>query len=204
MQICKTKLLGAVAAFALLGAGTAFAQSGPGVPVRTIEVPQGSLVLVLPPPAALPAVMLPGAPASAAAVLDAELPFVPAPDPARLVARMDRMMSRMQRLFATPFFAAPEREIMAALRTAPPGGMVRGVVITTFSNGQGSCTRTVTYAGGGAAPRVEVRQTGGVSCSRLPSAPVSVPTVPEPTQPAPRLWQADYRSSPPAPTPRYG
>jgi len=178
----RTMLLGAAGALAVLGAGTAFAQSGADTETRVIQVPKGAVVLVLPPGTLVPATM-PGA------AIEAGLPFAAMPDAAALMRQMDQMMGRMQRVFANPALAAPDPTVAAALRQAP--GTMHSVVVTSVSNGRGTCTQTVTYAGDGSAPKVEVKATGDAACAPMQAAPVSSPG----TQ-TPNVLRIDDRAAP--------
>jgi len=161
MRSPRTILLGAVAGLALLGAGTAFAQNVSSAETRVIQVPKGAVVLVLPPDA------LPGP------TFAAGFPFAQMPDTDALVRQMDQMMDRMQHIFADPAFTGPYQVQQA-------GGDVHGVVVTSFSNGHGTCTRTVTYTGDAAAPKIEVKTTGDASCDSPQAAPLSLPGIRSP------------------------
>jgi hypothetical protein len=191
MRSTRTALLGAVAAIALLGAGTAFAQSGANAETRVIQVPKGAVVLVLPPGTIFPSAGMFGLPAQGPAV-DAGFPFAAMPDAARLIRQMNdqmnEMMSRMQRAFAAPAFTAPDRTIEATL---PAGGNVQSVVVTSFSDGHGTCTQRITYAGNGAAPKVEVSSTGNASCPPMHTAPVA-----SPGSPTTQTWSVTYPAKP--------
>lgn len=190
MRTSKTRLLAAVAGLALLGAGTAFAQSAPDTQTRVIQVPKGAVVLVLPPGTMFPGAAMPGM-VTAGPAIDAGFPFATMPDAAAMVRQMDQMMVQMQHFFAQPPFAAPDRTIAAALRRAPFDGTMRSVVVTSFSNGQGSCTQSVTYAGNGAAPKVEVRSTGDAACGPLHAVPAAAPAAK-----TPHLWNVEYHGAP--------
>ncbi len=208
MRMVRTALLGAVAAAALIGGvGAASAQSNPGGnpanETRVIQVPKGAVVLVLQPGAmsAMPMSAMP------------MMPFPAMPDPVamlrRMDAQMDAQMARMnqlmevsERAFADPAFLAPDRTIEAAMHELPmTGAGMRGVVVTSFSDGHGTCTRRVTYGGDGATPKIEVSATGDASCGpagSLPGAtrPAASPDIQTPQPAAPRTWRVENRVPP--------
>ncbi len=165
----RTVFLAAVAGLALLGAGTAFAQSDSSTETRVIQVPKGAVVLVLPPGTLVPPAAMPGP------VFGLGFPFVQMPDTAALVRQqMDQMTSRMQHLFTDPAFTGPHQVVQV-------GGDVNSIVVTSFSNGHGTCTRIVTSTGDVAAPKVEVRTTGdAAACDTAHVAPTSSPGVRNP------------------------
>ncbi len=156
--------LGAIASLALLGGVSAsFAQGRPAQHGQIIEVPPGAVVLVLPGGA-----MSPSQP-----MFDTDVAF-----PTTLMQRVSQMMADAQRAFAEPSWVSQDRLIDAALQQMPQaGGAVSGVFVTSVSNGRGTCTQRVTYAGNGAAPEVEVSG-NACDCAGLPAA--------APTMPAPR------------------
>jgi hypothetical protein len=150
MHASRTAAIGAVASAALVASVAAgFAQSPSAQgKMRMIDVPPGAVVLVLP--------------AGTAAPTDVAFPFPDMPSPVAMIRQMDQMMANMQRAFADP----------AAM------GQVAGVVVTSFSNGHGTCTQRVTYGGNGAAPVVQVSSTGdGCAGAGMPAAapPVQAP-----------------------------
>ncbi len=175
MQKAKLTLLGAVASLALLAGGAAHAQSRTARQV--IEVPPGAVVLVLP-GGAMRAV-----PTGAAPGFDAAFPV----DMIQQMRQMDQMMAEAQRAFAAPAWTDPQRMIAAAMRDMPqPGNGVQGVVVTSYFDGQHSCTRRVTYSGNGAAPKVEVSATGcggAGTVTPAPGVPAATPYI-APSQPA--------------------
>lgn len=204
MRKFRTAILGAAASLALVGAvGAAYAQSQgtsqAAAQGRVIEVPPGAVVIVLP-GAAMP--MMPFSAASSVPVAlagpgaDAMLPFAPIPGPvAAMMRQADQMMNQMmvsaQRTLAAPPWMAPDRTIEAAMRQMPLDGTVRGVVVTSFTDGHGTCTQRTTYTGDGAAPVVHVSSAGN-ACA---SMPITSPSVqPSPRLETPRTWQVDYRS----------
>ena len=80
-------------------------------------------------------------------------------------AVMDRMMADMRRLDAVSAMPDPDRALEAGFGSMPGAS---SVVFSSFSAGDGSCSRTVTYEDrGGAAPVVKVSQTGD-ACGELP------------------------------------
>ncbi len=179
MQKAKFSLLGAVASVALLAGGLAHAQTRTAHG-QVIEVPPGSVVLVLPGGAmrAIPMAAMPMTPG-----FDTGFPV----DMIQQMRQMDQMMAEAQRAFAAPAWTDPQRMIEAAIHGMPqPGGNVQGVVVTSYFDGQHSCTRRVTYSGNGAAPKVEVSASGGCGAgiaAPAPSVPAATPYI-APSQPA--------------------
>jgi len=175
-------LLAAAASMALIGAAgaataqtlraqTLRAQTLGAQPGETITVPPGAVVVIMP-----------GA-AVSSDVADVAMPFPAFPEPGAMLRQVDAMMAQAfkaqafaDQAFAVPAFADPGRTIEAALRGMPPApdGVSR-VTVTTISNGRGSCTRRVVYQGGGAAPKIDVSDTGNV-CASL-GLPASEPVV---------------------------
>ena len=69
---------------------------------------------------------------------------------------------------------------------------MRGVFVTSFSDGHGTCTRRVTYTGSGAPPRVAVSSTGNACASEaVTMAPPGIQIRPQ--RAVPRIWQVEYR-----------
>jgi hypothetical protein len=182
----KTSFLAATAAaFTLvLGIGSVAAQSQS---TRTIQVPAGAVVLVLPGMGA-GGMMVP------ARRLDTGLPMPPLTMTAfddvfrQMDAQMDRMMALAQRGFA---IQSPDRLVQAALGDPSRlGGS--SMVVTSFSDGRHSCTQRVTYAGNGAAPVV---QTSGDGCTGVTTG-VPVPATGHenmmPRAQSPRLIEAAH------------
>jgi hypothetical protein len=170
-------LLAAAASVALIGAAgaataqtlraqTLRAQTLGAQPGETITVPPGAVVVIMP-----------GA-AVSSDVADVAMPFPAFPEPGAMLRQVDAMMAQAfaDQAFAVPAFADPGRTIEAALRDMPPApdGVSR-VTVTTISNGRGSCTRRVVYQGSGAAPKIDVSDTGNV-CASL-GLPASEPVV---------------------------
>ncbi len=181
--------LGAAAALALVGtAGIAAAQT-PSRAGQVIEVPPGAVVLILP-AGAVPAMSWSGP------TLDAAFPFPAMPDAARIVRQMDQMMLDAQRAFANPAWTNPDRTIEAAMQGIPAAeGPVSGVVVTSFSDGRGTCTQRVVYSGNAAAPRINVSSTGN-ACASI-GGPVALPKVQPPQRSAsPHALWVENRSRP--------
>ncbi len=194
MKASRNALIGAAASVALLGTAAAgFAQSPSSQQGRVIAVPPGAVVLVLP------------AGAVQAPAFDTAFPFPDMPSPVAMIRQMDQMMADMQRSFANPGWLDPNRTIEAAMHGMPqPGGAVAGVVVTSFSDGHGTCTRRITYRGDGSAPVVQVYSTGDACASAgvpaTPSAtPPGAPEVQMPSHAAPHLIQVRDHTRPAAP-----
>jgi hypothetical protein len=189
----KTSLLAAAGAAVglVLSVGTAGAQSPA---TRTIQVPAGAVVLVLPGMAPdATRVLVP------AQRLEAGMPMQPLTMTgfddvfrqmdAQIDAQMHRMMAIAQHGFERGFaMPGPNGLVDAALGDAPRLGT--GMVVTSFSDGRHSCTQRVTYTGNGAAP---VIQTSGNGCTGvatgLPTPAAGHDTM-MPREPAPGLVQA--------------
>jgi hypothetical protein len=190
MKASRTALIGAAASVALLGTAAAgFAQSPSSPQGRMIEVPPGAVVLVLP------------AGAVQAPAVDAAFPFPDMPSPVAMIRQMDQMMADMQRSFANPGWLDGNRPIDAAMPGMPqPDGAVAGVVVTSFSDGHGTCTQRVTYKGDGSAPVVQVSSTGDAcSSAGVPATPSAAPEVQMPSHAAPHLIQVRDNARPAIP-----
>jgi L-aminopeptidase/D-esterase-like protein len=129
------------------------------------------------------------------------MPMMPTAFPiADIFAQQDAMMRRM---------VSDMQALQAAAFAAPIGQMNAGpgstMVISSFSSGRGSCSRTISYEAqpGGATPIVHVQQTGN-ACGAMPApnpratVPVAEPeqeqVAPKPATPGgTRLYQIDYR-----------
>jgi hypothetical protein len=179
----KASRIAAVASVALFGTAAAvFAQSPAPQGSRTIEVPSGAVVLVLP------------AGSVAGPAFDTGFPFPDMPSPVAMIRQMDQMMANMQRGFAMQ---------EAAMRDLPQigdgvaGGAVSGVVVTSFSNGHGTCTQRITYSGNGAAPIVQTSSTGD-GCAGT-GTPASSPELPAPKPAAPHLIEVQNHTHKSAP-----
>lgn len=178
MKASRIAAFGAVACAAVLASAvTGFAQSPDDQGRRTIEVPPGAVVLVLP------------AGTVTGQTLDAGFPFPDMPSPVAMIRQMDQMMANMQQGFAMQ---------EAALRDLPQaGGAMAGIVVTSFSNGHGTCTRRVTYSGNGAAPIVQTSSSGdGCAGTGMPAAS---PGLQPPKPAAPHLIEVRNRAHAPSP-----
>jgi hypothetical protein len=165
MNISRNAVIGALASVGFLGSVVAgFAQTpGSQQGSRMIEVPPGAVVLVLP----------------AGAVAAPAFPFPDMPSPVAMIRQMDQIMADMKHGFATQ---------EAALRSlSGTDGGVTSVVVTSVSNGHGTCTQRVTYAGNGAAPIVQVSSTGDACASA--GMPAVTPGVQAPAGGAPHVIQ---------------
>ena len=128
-------------------------------------------------------------------VPSAEQTMGPAEMFAQQDAILDRMMQTMSRMNAA-FMSGPMSMDPATFGNAQPGS---AVIITSFSDGRSSCSRTVTYdqrSGGGGSPVVQVRQTGD-GCGSLPVPPTGA-TVPAalPSDAAPHSFGPANPNSP--------
>jgi hypothetical protein len=157
----RNALLGACLALPLAGwGGAALAQTDA---VRTITVPAGAVVLILPSAdAATGPVVVPGMPTRATAGPPAGDPLV------RLIAEQDAMMNSMMAevnaAFGAPMWPAQMDQMMRAafsgLPVGPTGGA--GAVLTQVSGGPGVCSERMTYVypANGGKPRVTVTRSG--------------------------------------------
>jgi hypothetical protein len=187
MPASRTALFGALASAALLaGTVAAFAQNRSPQADRLIAVPPGAVVLVL--PAGAGAVPVPAAEAVA-------LPFPDMPSPFAMMRQMDQMMAEMQHDVALQ--AAALRDMQAGGLPAM-GGPVAGVVVTSFSDGHGTCTRRITYRGDGSAPVVQVSASGAAACAGA-GLPVGAPAIQAPDRASPHLIQVRNQTRPAAP-----
>jgi hypothetical protein len=193
MNTSRTALIGAIGSAALLASvGAGFAQSSPAQHGRVIAVPPGAVVLVLPA----------GSAADAAFADVPGMAFPQMPSPIAMIRQMDQqmdqMMADMQRSVASPAWIDPNRMIDAAMQGMPQQtGPVAGVVVTSFSDGHGTCTQRVTYSGNGAPPVVQISSTGNACASA--GMPTATPTESTPRPVAPYLIQVQDRSRAPAP-----
>lgn len=187
-------LLGACLALPLLVGGSALAAPPPGL--RTITVPSGAVVLILPGAATVGT-----PPFTAAAALQAGDPML------GLVAEQDAMMrdmmAQMNAVFAQPMFPSMDRMIQAALRGTPLRGQGAATVFTSVANAPGVCSERVTYIdlANGSGPQVTMARSGNGCGSLSVKRPLSVsrPGTPAPIATpahAPLLWSV---SDPPRP-----
>ncbi len=191
MKPSRTALIGAVASAALIGtAAVAFAQTPSAEQGRVIQVPPGAVVLVLP-AGSVPATAMPMGPFSAA------MPFPDMPSPGMMIRQIDQMFATMQHSFDVQ--AAALRSLVQS--DGHLGGPVAGVVVTSFSDGHGTCTQRVVYRGDGAAPVVQVSSTGGADACHAAGLPTvtAAPQVQTPEHAAPHLINVRYQSHPAAP-----
>ncbi len=177
----------------LAGAGSALAQGSPPRQDRLIQVPLGAVVLVL--PAGEPFGSMPQP------IFDAGGGFPAMPSPVAMMREMEQMMANVQRAFANSDWANSNwansnwAEQNRAMEVAIPqdGGQVRTVVVTSFTDSNGTCTQRIVYAGNGAAPKVDVSSTRN-ACAGA-GVPATLPlVVPHPQRSAPRTLMVDNRS----------
>jgi hypothetical protein len=187
----RNALLGACLALPLAAhAGSALA--GSSSDTRTITVPPGAVVLILP---TADAVAMPST--QSAAVLPAGDPLL------RLVAEqnamMRNMMAEMNAAFAQPMWPTQmDQMIRAAFGTMPANAAGSGVIFTSVSGGPGVCSEhvTYTYPGNGAKPQVTMSRSGGACGSLGVTGPRSViqplpaqrPEAPVAPPSGPHLW----------------
>jgi len=148
---------------------------------RYVYIPPGAMVLVLPGPgvAALPGQAMPMA---------ADFPV------ARMIAEQDsmirRMMADMDSLMAT--LPDPQQMIRSVMNGVPQPMAGSGIVVTSISSGNGTCSETITYGSpnAGGQPRVKVTRTGNACGAITSTGPIGVTqTAPTPVTPRhERLW----------------
>ena len=146
-------------------------------------------------------------PTGAAVVLVPAAPATPVDFPvARMMAQqeimMRRMLADMDSLMATAI-PDPEQTIRSVMQGMPRAAPGSGVVMTSISTGDGTCSQTITYGypGQGGPPQVKVSSTGN-ACGALgapgPVGATQVEPQPRPVIPAPatprqgRLWTIGY------------
>lgn len=205
MTTTRKALLGACLALPLAYAGTALA--APPAGPRTITVPPGAVVLILP-----------GAATTGTSPFTTPAAFPSGdPDPLlQLVAQQDAMMQGMmaqmnaafaQTMFPSPMFPSMNGMIQAAMRGVPQAGQGAGMVFTSVSNGPGVCSERVVYSypANGGKPRVTMTRSGNACGTPGTNGPLGVAQpVPHagPQAPSvapshgPRLWTV---SNPPEP-----
>jgi hypothetical protein len=172
MRKSTTAALGVLGMIAggLLAGGAAFAQDTQVQHGRVIQIPPGAVVLVL--PAGTPIQSLPS--------FNAAFPFAAMPSPTTMVREVQQMMANAERAFANPAWTVGNGAFDVAM---PQGsGPYSSVVVTSVSDSHGTCTQRITYAGNGAAPKVEVRSTGDACAHAGMGAgmPISSPDVKAP------------------------
>ena len=167
MKSFKVALLSAAASIAL--AGAAFAQT---VFPQIVQLSDGTIA-VLAPVMTVPqpqfGTVSAGDPRAVAAVTS---PFA-------MIRQIDAMMDDARRAMASGESIAGDRSVAS-------------VVVTSFSDGRNTCTRRVTYAGDGSAPKVEVRSTGG-GCAGGGIPAASPDITPAPARSMPRTLEVENR-----------
>ena len=121
---------------------------------------------------------------------------------ARMIAQQEAMMHRMfadmDSLLATSL-PDPDQMIRSVTQGMPQAVPGSGIVVTSISNGSGTCSQTITYGypGDGGPPQVKVSSTGNACGTLGASGPIGVTQpvpVPGPVVPAPvkprheRVW----------------
>ena len=184
----RNALLGACLALPLAAYGSS-ALAGSPSGTRTITVPPGAVVLILP---AADAMAMPS-PVTAAAL--------PAGDPLlRMVAEQDammhNMMAEMDAAFAWP--GQMDQMMRAAFGSIPAGAAGSGMVFTSVSGGPGVCSERITYVypGSSGKPQVTMSRSGD-ACGPLGTTgprsvmqpiPAQRPEAPAAQPSGPRLW----------------
>ena len=120
---------------------------------------------------------------------------------ARMLAQQDAMMQRimadMDSLMAMPL-PDPQQMIRSVMNGTPQVGPGSGVVVTSITTSNGTCTQTITYGSqtNGGAPVVKTSSSGNACGALGSSAPVGV-TKPLPAAPRhDRMWSVDYPARP--------
>jgi hypothetical protein len=188
-------LFGACLALPLImGAGAAGAAQPDGG--RYVYVPPGAMVVFLP---------LPGA-----TVLPRQALTTPGDFPVtRIIAEQESMMRHMMADMDSLMASLPDpqemiRSVMSGMPQAVPGS---GVVMTSLSSENGTCSETITYGylANGGQPRVHVSRTGNACGALMSTGPVGVTqtapplrqTLPGPVaRPHERLWTVGYPPHP--------
>jgi hypothetical protein len=150
-------------------------------------------------------------PTGAAVVLVPGAPATPVDFPvARMMAQQEIMMRRMfadmDSLMATAI-PDPEQTIRSVMQEMPQAAPGSGIVVTSISTNDGTCSQTITYGypGQGGQPQAKVSSTGNACGSLGAPGPIGVTQVeptPEPVIPAPvarrhnRLWTIGYPPHP--------
>lgn len=195
MRKGSVALFGACLALPLImGAGAAGAAQPEGG--RYVYVPPGAMVVFLP---------LPGATVSQRQTLAEPVGF----PVARMIAEQDAMVRHMMADMDSLMASLPDpqqmiRSVMDGMPRAAPGS---GVVMTSLSSGNGTCSETITYRypPNGDQPRVHVSRTGNACGALMSTGPVGVTqtapslrqTPPEPVaRPHERLWTVGYPPHP--------
>lgn len=187
-------LLGACLALPLLATGTALAaEPAP----RTITVPPGAVVLILP-SADTTTVTQPFAGMTGPRIADPMLQLIALQD-----AMIRTAMAQMDAPFAQPMFPPMNRMIEAALNGAPMPGQGVTTVFTSVTDGPGVCSEHVVYEykANGGKPLVTLTRSGnacapiGTTAPTEAAQPLSPPPAAAPAH-GPRLWTV---SDPPRP-----
>jgi hypothetical protein len=120
---------------------------------------------------------------------------------ARMIAQQDAMMQRMMAdmdsLMAMPL-PDPQQMIRSVMNGIPQIGPGSGVVVTSITTGNGTCTQTITYGPqpNGGAPVVKTSSSGN-ACGALGSSPPVGVTQPLPAAPRQdRVWSVEYPARP--------
>lgn len=195
MTMGRGALLGACLALPLMAGAAGAAQPDGG---RYIYLPPGAMVVVLPGP---------GVSVMPHQTLAAPADFPVAHMIAEQQSMIRSMMADMDSMMAMPM-PDPQQMIRSVMQGMPQVAPGSGIVMTSMSSGNGTCSRTITYGypAAGGQPQVKVTQTGD-ACGALPSpgGPIGVTqTVPEPQPVAPapvaphrdRLWTIGYPPHP--------
>lgn len=167
---------GALLAASLLVATPAFAaqpESG-----HYVWVPSGTSV-----------VLVPNAPAQ-------QIDFPVARMIAQQEAEMRHMMADMGSLMLSVPMPDPSRMIQSVMEGLPRVAPGTGVVVTSISTGNGTCSQTITYGYpvNGGQPTVQVSSTGNACGAIHSSGPIqAVQPTPAPQQ---RLWTIGYPPHP--------
>jgi hypothetical protein len=174
MRMSKLFSLASMSGLAMLaGIGTAMAQNAPA---EQVIMAPGIVVLVNPQTAAVPVV-------------------APMADPFAMIRQMDAQMDQMNQQMSQIMQAA-QHDLQqgvpnGALTPAALGGNgnAAGVFVTTFSDGQNTCTQRIIYPGNGAPAKIEVSQTGN-ACNAMHwmtpagATPSALPNTTQPARPA--------------------
>ncbi len=159
--------------------------------------PSGGHYVWVPPGATL--VLVPSAPAT-------PVDFPVAQMVAQQEAMMQRMFADMDQLMATAI-PDPDRMIRSVMQGVPQMSPGSGLVVTSITTGNGTCSQTITYGypGNGSRPTVKVSSSGNACGALKGSGPFEVrEPLPSPQQvvPAPmaprheRLWTVGYPPHP--------
>lgn len=195
MAKLRNSLLGACLALPLTALGGLALAANPGCATQ----PPDAMTIFLPPPGTTQAT---DDAQAVRLIADANAMF------RRMDAEINAVAAQMNALAAMPLeLPTPRQVIQAAFGGAPlirvaPGN---GVVLTSVSNGRGTCSETITYSftANGRRPIVHVSQNGN-ACGTMnandpaqvqaaePVAPHAIqPTIPASSQP--HLWQVMYQ-----------